>query len=35
LSREQSDIVVRLGPRLSEAAHVVAACLQRGTGNRP
>jgi iron complex transport system substrate-binding protein len=34
LSREQSDIVVRLGPRLAEAAHVLTGCLQRGRGSR-
>jgi iron complex transport system substrate-binding protein len=28
LDREQSDIVVRLGPRLAEAAHVLIACLR-------
>lgn len=33
LSREQSDIVVRLGPRLAEAAHVLTGCLQ-GHGGR-
>jgi iron complex transport system substrate-binding protein len=35
LSREQSDIVVRLGPRLAEAAHVLAGCLQPKRGSRP
>lgn len=35
LSREQSDIVVRLGPRLAEAAHVLTGCLQQGHGSRP
>jgi iron complex transport system substrate-binding protein len=34
LSREQSDIVVRLGPRLAEAAHVLTGCLQRARGSR-
>jgi iron complex transport system substrate-binding protein len=29
LDREQSDIVVRLGPRLAEAAQVLVGCLQR------
>lgn len=28
LSREQSDVVVRLGPRLAEAAQVLVGCLQ-------
>lgn len=34
LSRAQSDVVVRLGPRLAEAAHVLVGCLQqRGKGS--
>lgn len=36
LSRQQSDVVVRLGPRLAEAAQVLVGCLQqRGRGAAP
>jgi iron complex transport system substrate-binding protein len=34
LGREASDIVVRLGPRLAEAAQVLTECLRRGTRSR-
>ncbi|MFM2239789.1 MAG: Vitamin B12-binding protein precursor, partial [Pseudomonadota bacterium] len=29
LDQKAADVVMRAGPRLAEAAHVIAACLQR------
>ena len=35
LSRDQSDVVVRLGPRLAQAAQVLVGCLQQRGGGKP
>jgi iron complex transport system substrate-binding protein len=35
LSREQSDVVVRLGPRLADAAQVLVGCLQQRSTRAP
>jgi iron complex transport system substrate-binding protein len=34
-SPEESDVLIRPGPRMAEAARLMAACLERHAGGAP